>query len=95
LRAVEGRRSDDCKLYELVLEVREPVLGEEPPRAGLDGHCRSFRVIAASPAEAEVLAARFERSPLARVLDCRELAPMPGEPAGVAEASGAVRFSGS
>ena len=95
LREVEDRRSPAGRLYELVLEVREPVLGEDPPRAGLDGHYRSYRVVAPGPKAAGEYALRTEQAPLARTISCAELGPAPGERAGVVEAGAAVRFSGT
>jgi tetratricopeptide (TPR) repeat protein len=95
LRAIDDRRSADARRYHLVLECREPLLGTEPPRPGMDGHHRTFEVIAATAAEARSLALRHEQATCPRVVDCQERDARPGELIGVVEAGPACRFTGS
>jgi hypothetical protein len=95
LRAIDDRRSPAARLFRVVLECREPLLGSDPPRPGIDGHTRSYQVVAVTPAEARSLALRHEQAPCARAVACEERGPLPLERIGVVEAGPACRFSGS
>jgi tetratricopeptide (TPR) repeat protein len=95
LRALDDRRSGSSRLFHVVIEAREPLLGLDPPRPGLDGHCRSYAVLADSPETARAYALRYEQAPCADAVVCDEREPLPGEPMGVVAAGPARRFSGS
>ncbi len=95
LRELENHRSGASRLFHVVVEVHEPVLGSSPAQPGLDGHFRSFRVIAESAEEAGEYALRHEQASFASVVSCEDRAPMPGELMGVVEAAAAARFTGS
>jgi hypothetical protein len=95
LRALDDRHARDVRLFHVVIEAREPLLGRHPPRPGLDGHCRSYAVLADSPQTARDLALRYEQAPCAGAVACEEREPLPGQAMGVVAAGPARRFSGS